>query len=93
MKILIWIMIGIVIVLVIRQQMTDAPDAATAEHWHKDPNNWRGGFLYFNPKDKSLFPPKRFPGMGWTINFANPFSYVALVGVIILLILLTTGIF
>jgi uncharacterized membrane protein len=90
---LIWLLIGIVIILVIRQQRIDSPDGETAERWHKDPNNWKGGFFYFNPKDKRLFPPKRFPGMGWTINFANPFSYVAIVGVIILLEILMTTVF
>ncbi len=30
-------------------------------------------FIYWNPKDKRIFVPKR-SGVGWTINFANPFS-------------------
>ncbi|MGX9132890.1 DUF1648 domain-containing protein [Rummeliibacillus sp. JY-2-4R] len=36
---------------------------------------WKGGLLYFNKDDSSLFVEKRF-GIGWTINFARPMSYL-----------------
>jgi len=47
------------------------PTKETLEKWNQDPNNWKLGCLYFNPEDKRIFPPKRIPWMGWTINFAN----------------------
>lgn len=40
--------------------------------------------FYWNPKDKRLFVPKRY-GIGWTVNFANPFSVLALVGIMVII--------
>lgn len=46
-----------------------------------DERHWRiGGGIYYNPDDPALFVPKRY-GLGWTINFARPMSWV-LVGCI-----------
>jgi uncharacterized membrane protein len=47
--------------------------------WHDDPKNWKLGIFYFNKEDKRWFPPKRIRLMGWTVNFAQPFTYVFLV--------------
>jgi uncharacterized membrane protein len=55
------------------------PDRETLEQWHKDPNNWIWGIFYFNPKDKRLLPPKKIMWMGWTVNFANPYSILVLI--------------
>ena len=57
------------------------PDPETLAAWSDDPANWRMGVFYYNPKDKRLFPSKRY-SFGWTVNFANPFSLMALVAVI-----------
>ncbi|MGP7819514.1 DUF1648 domain-containing protein [Niallia sp. 01092] len=46
---------------------------------------WKGGIIYFNKNDPSIFVEKRF-GIGWTLNFAHPMGYVV-VFVPILLIL------
>ena len=54
--------------------------------WHDDPANWRLGILYYNKKDKRLFPPKRQLGFGWTVNLANPYSYLTLLGIILLIL-------
>lgn len=35
---------------------------------------WKAGLLYFNPDDPALFVEKRF-GLGWTINFGNPWAW------------------
>ena len=51
-----------------QQSQSVAPDDGD----HK--SNWVLGIFYFNTKDKRLFPPKRVPILGWTINFANPYS-------------------
>lgn len=51
------------------------PTKEQLEAWHKDPNNWKcGGLFYYNKEDERLFPPKRVVWMGWTVNFANPKS-------------------
>jgi uncharacterized membrane protein len=53
-----------------------------------DNSFWRWGVFYFNPKDKRIFPPKRLPALGWTINFGNPLSIIAFMVLIVLLLLL-----
>lgn len=49
-----------------------------------DDRYWLGGFLYFNKNDPSLFVEKRF-GIGYTLNFGNPKSLIA-IGVLVILI-------
>ncbi|MDQ1138673.1 MAG: DUF5808 domain-containing protein [Pedobacter agri] len=47
-------------------------------------SNWKLGLFYFNKKDSRLFVPKRIKILGWTLNFANPLSYLVM-GLIFLL--------
>ena len=47
--------------------------------WQDNNDYWIWGIFYYNKEDKRLFPPKRNPWMGFTTNFANPKSVVALV--------------
>ena len=64
------------------------PSQETLNQWHRDPNNWKWGLFYYNKQDKRLLPPKKLAALGWTINFANPFSIlilVAILGVIFLI--------
>ena len=49
------------------------------------PDNWVGVF-YFNRKDSRLIVPKRIEGLGWTINFANPYTYVLLIAIVAIII-------
>jgi len=59
---------------------------------NRDENSfWKLGVFYYNKQDKHLFPPKR-TGLGWTVNFANPFS-VALFLLILLVIILIPKLF
>lgn len=51
----------------------------------KDPSNWKGPF-YLNPKDPRLIVPKIVPEMGWTFNFACPYTYIFIVAVILIII-------
>ncbi len=44
--------------------------------------------FYFNPNDKRIFPPKRIPSLGWTVNFANPYSIIAMAALIAVVIYL-----
>lgn len=53
--------------------------------YRDDDRNWRGVF-YYNPDDPELFVPKRY-GLGWTINFGNPWGKVV-AGIMIAMILL-----
>jgi uncharacterized membrane protein len=59
------------------------PDKEIVDAWHDNPNNWKWGIFYYNSDDKRLLPPKRIKWMGWTINFANPFSILVLLGIIL----------
>ena len=44
-----------------------------------DDEHWKLGIFYWNSADASVFVPKRF-GIGWTINFARPAAWAAIVG-------------
>jgi uncharacterized membrane protein len=52
----------------------EKPSKETKENWLRDNKYWKWGVFYYNSEDKRIFPPKRNPWMGWTINFANPIS-------------------
>jgi Family of unknown function (DUF5808) len=43
---------------------------------------WKGSF-YSNPSDPALLVPKRF-GIGYTLNFGNPWSWTALAFVLLM---------
>lgn len=45
-----------------------------SEQWRKDPANWKWGIFYYNKDDKRILPPKKYKWMGWTVNFANAYS-------------------
>ncbi|AMS26567.1 hypothetical protein AEM51_05550 [Bacteroidetes bacterium UKL13-3] len=55
----------------------------------QDPSHYKLGIFYFNKNDKRIFPPKRNPALGWTINFANPYSIMAFVGILVVVFVLT----
>lgn len=63
------------------------PNEFQLKQWHDDPKNWKLGIFYYNSKDNRLFPPKRFYG-GWTVNFANPYSVVSMIVLVVLIITL-----
>jgi uncharacterized membrane protein len=64
------------------------PNQEMYNAWHDDPANWKAGIFYYNPLDKRLFPPKRIEAGGWTVNFANPFSVIVLLGILLLTIII-----
>ncbi len=47
---------------------------------------WKGGILYINRKDPSLFVPKRF-GIGFTVNFGRPAAWIIVAALCIVIIL------
>lgn len=44
------------------------------------------GIYYKNPNDPRLIVPKLNPSMGWTFNWASPYSYVTLICIILITI-------
>ncbi len=60
----------------------EKPSRETLDQWHDDPSNWRYGIFYYNKNDTRIFSPKRFHFFGWTINFANPYTYLLFLGII-----------
>ncbi|TQS70633.1 DUF1648 domain-containing protein [Ornithinibacillus gellani] len=53
-----------------------------------DDRYWKLGQFYVNKNDPSIFLEKRF-GIGWTVNFGNPISWLILIGIIAIPILLS----
>jgi uncharacterized membrane protein len=53
------------------------------DRMRNDPENYKWGIFYFNPKDSRFFVPKRNYWMGWTLNFANPYSCMIIMGIFI----------
>ncbi|WP_347382336.1 DUF1648 domain-containing protein [Paenibacillus pabuli] len=51
-----------------------------------DDNYWKLGFIYYNPNDPSLTVEKRY-GIGWTINFARPLSWVLFLFIIAIVVI------
>ncbi len=43
-------------------------------HDLKNPDNYKWGIFYFNRNDNRVFVPKQQWGLGYTLNFGNPFA-------------------
>jgi uncharacterized membrane protein len=44
------------------------------------------GIIYFNRKDSRVIVPKRVTGLGWTLNFANPYTYIIIIAIVSIII-------
>ncbi|MEI8112717.1 MAG: DUF5808 domain-containing protein [Bacteroidia bacterium] len=53
----------------------------------QDPTNYKAGIFYFNRKDQRILVPKRIIGMGWTLNFANIYTYVFILGLFLVVLI------
>jgi uncharacterized membrane protein len=51
-----------------------------------NPEHYKWGMFYFNPKDSRVFVPKIDQLRGWTVNFAHPFSYLVIMGIIVVIV-------
>ena len=60
----------------------EEPSEETKNKWKNDPNNWVWGIFYYNKEDQRIFPPKKIEAMGFTTNFANPKSVLALLAIL-----------
>ncbi|MDD4031712.1 MAG: DUF5808 domain-containing protein [Bacteroidales bacterium] len=67
--------------------MENSSDKQIMNSDSENPDGWKG-IIYFNRQDSRLIVPKRFPEMGWTLNFAHPYSYLLLIALALLILLL-----
>ena len=65
------------------------PEREILEAMTRNPGNWKGVF-YFNKRDPRIIVPKLNPAMGWTLNFASPYTYIGLIALIALALLIET---
>jgi uncharacterized membrane protein len=56
------------------------------DRMRKDPDNYVWGFFYYNHKDPRVLVP-RITGIGQSPNFANPYSYLLIIGIILLILI------
>ena len=54
-----------------------------------DPENYRLGIFYFNPKDSRVLVPKRSRILGWTVNFARPSAILGIIVIVTVLIIVS----
>jgi uncharacterized membrane protein len=55
---------------------------------HQEDNYWKAGIFYYNPEDPALFVSKRI-GIGWTVNFAHPISWIIILAILLIPIVST----
>jgi uncharacterized membrane protein len=60
-------------------------EKAILDSMNKNPNNWNGIF-YYNTKDPRVLVRKIKPAMGWSLNWASPYSYISLICIILITI-------
>lgn len=53
-----------------------------------DDSSWKLGSIYYNPRDPAIFIEKRI-GVGWTVNFGHPISWVVLIGTTAIIIVVS----
>lgn len=54
-----------------------------------DPMNYKAGIFYFNRRDGRIMVPKRTRMMGWTMNFANLYTYLLILGIIAVVLIVS----
>jgi uncharacterized membrane protein len=69
----------------------DADEASGSRVVNRDDDrHWKGGLIYVNRDDSSVFVPKRF-GIGWTVNFGRPAGILALLALTAVPVALAMG--
>jgi len=51
-----------------------------------NPENYKWGFIYFDPKDSRVIVPKVTQWLGWTFNFARPETYIIILAFIAVMV-------
>lgn len=64
-------------------------DKINSDNEIKNPSNYKWGIFYFNKRDKRVLLPKYQSERGWTINFANPLSFLFILALILIIVALT----
>jgi uncharacterized membrane protein len=59
----------------------ETKEAELKTNFKDDDINWKLGMFYFNPDDPAIMIPKRM-GVGWTLNFGHPISFIIIGAVI-----------
>ena len=78
-----WILLGPIILLAL---VSLIPLVARPSARPVDDEHWKCGVFYVNRDDPSLFVPKR-RGMGWTLNFGNPWSWAVMALIVLAVVL------
>ena len=87
--IILLILYGVFNILAVRKiLLKENPRQDEFNSWHDNSDNWKAGIFYYNKADDRLLVPKRVESMGWTINFANPYSIISFLVLIIAIIIL-----
>jgi uncharacterized membrane protein len=68
--------------------LSEDPHQELNDKMHDDSSNWRWGIFYYNKNDARVIVRKRVQVMGWTLNFANPYSILIMLLLIIVMILI-----
>ncbi len=55
------------------------------DNMRKNEAYWKGPF-YFNRKDPRIMIPKRQRPLGWTLNFASPYTYIFLIALVAIIV-------
>lgn len=59
--------------------------ATPSEPMDSTPNEcWRAGVIYYNPDDSTVVVQRRM-GLGYTLNFASPWSWVLMLGLVLII--------
>ena len=78
----VWIIVGPVLLLGVLAVLV----SVFARGQEPPPEQGWNGIFYSNPSDSALFVPKRF-GVGYTLNFGNPWSWVVLALILVMVAL------
>jgi uncharacterized membrane protein len=66
--------------------MKSSFDQIHSDNEINNPSNYKWGVFYFNKKDKRVVLPKYQRERGWTVNFANPLSYLFILLIIVIIV-------
>lgn len=61
------------------------------DEMRKNPDNYKWGIFYFNPNDPRCIIPRRNIALGVSLNFANPYSYLIILGFIAFAVIMGWG--
>jgi Family of unknown function (DUF5808) len=63
--------------------MSNKLPRGTLDRLWSDPDNWIGLGIYYCKDDPRVIVPKRMKSLGWSMNFANPWVWPAIVFVVV----------